>query len=559
MAAATAFIIATVLFFIIPLSVNPYKLTFEQDDSCPLMNPNDGDGDGIPNIWELIGVDINNDGLIDLHLPESNPLRKDIYVHVDYMGNHAPYTVAIDRVISSFADAPVCNPDGTTGIDLHVEIDEEIPHKNFTSISELLNIKQTSFGTSSERSDPNSVNIIDAKMLIYYYSVFAHDQYRHDSGSSGRADGIPGKNFMITLGGCRNPPNCAWAIDPSTGHRTGNVEQQAGTFMHELGHSLGLYHSGAQDSSIDNNYKPNYLSVMNYAFQFPSLVPDRPLDYSRCSIPSLNESNLSEPEGIGPSCPANLPTITYDMSPDGTCYPDPVTITGFAINWNKDDDTTPVDENVRRDTNPWQGRNFCDIIINNELTGHDDWTNLKYLSIGDDTAGVNNATEAFMEEDEEELTDQDIIDQRFLLLEGIKQDIQNVPDAAINISSMASIIGANETARISENVTAAAEIGRSFLTDTIIGVSNATNATNAGVNNATITDLLATNQLDKAIEKLDELQSTMDSFLGGSSANDIISDLGAQQDIFIRIENLKEVLRKQLPEQIPKPNENITN
>jgi hypothetical protein len=555
MAAATAFIIASVLFFIIPLSVNPYKLTFEQDDSCPSMNPNDDDGDGIPNIWELIRVDINNDSLIDLDLPESSPLHKDIYVHVDYMENHAPYTVAIDRVISSFADAPVCNPDGSTGIDLHVEIDEEIPHDDFTSISELLNIKQTSFGTSIERSDPNSVNIIDAKMLIYYYSVFAHDQPRRDSGSSERADSIPGKNFMITLGGCRNPPNCAWAIDPSTGHRTGNVEQQAGTFMHELGHSLGLYHGGPQDSSIDNNYKPNYLSVMNYAFQFPSQVPDRPLDYSRCSIPLLNESNLSEPEGIGPSCPDNLPTITYDMSPDGTCYPDPVTITGFAIKWNKDDDATPVDENVRHDTNPWQGRNFCDIIINSELTGHDDWANLKYLSIGDDTAGVNNASEAFMEE---ELTDQDIIDQRFLLLEGIKQDIQNVPDAAINISCMASIIGANETAGISDNVTAAAaaEVGRNFLTDTIIRVSN---ATNAGVNNATITDLLATNQLDKAIEKLDELQSTMDSFLGGSSGNDIISDLGAQQDIFLRIENLKEVLRKQLPEQIPKPNENVTN
>ena len=32
--------------------------------------------------------------------------------------------------------------------------------------------------------------------------------------------------------------------------------------MHELGHTLGLQHGGADDV----NLKPNYLSVMSYAF-----------------------------------------------------------------------------------------------------------------------------------------------------------------------------------------------------------------------------------------------------------------------------------------------------
>jgi hypothetical protein len=119
---------------------------------------------------------------------------------------------------------------------------------------------------------------------------------------------------------------------------------------------------------------------------------------------------------------------------------------------------------------------------------------------------------------------------------------------------LASNIEANDTAGITSNVTAA-ETGRSFLADTI-GV---TNATAAGVTNATITDLLATNQLDEAIEKLDELQSRTDSSLGGSSGDDIINMPTAQQDIFIKIENLKGVLRKQLPEPIPLSNRNITN
>jgi hypothetical protein len=38
-----------------------------------------------------------------------------------------------------------------------------------------------------------------------------------------------------------------------------------GTFMHELGHNLGLRHAGAGDFPL---YMPNYLSVMNYNYQF---------------------------------------------------------------------------------------------------------------------------------------------------------------------------------------------------------------------------------------------------------------------------------------------------
>ena len=43
---------------------------------------------------------------------------------------------------------------------------------------------------------------------------------------------------------------------------------QAGTLMHELGHNLGLRHGGDDHTK----YKPNYLSVMNYAFQLTGLL-----------------------------------------------------------------------------------------------------------------------------------------------------------------------------------------------------------------------------------------------------------------------------------------------
>jgi hypothetical protein len=48
------------------------------------------------------------------------------------------------------------------------------------------------------------------------------------------------------------------------------------------------------------NCKPNYLSVMNYLFQVRGF-PDGGLDYSSLALGSLNETALSESNGIGPA------------------------------------------------------------------------------------------------------------------------------------------------------------------------------------------------------------------------------------------------------------------
>jgi hypothetical protein len=80
--------------------------------------------------------------------------------------------------------------------------------------------------------------------------------------------------------------------------------QEAGTFMHELGHSLGLRHGGADNV----NYKPNYLSIMNYLFQTnglptfssftPCTVATSRIDYSGSLLRHLVETSLSEAVGI---------------------------------------------------------------------------------------------------------------------------------------------------------------------------------------------------------------------------------------------------------------------
>ena len=88
----------------------------------------DTDDDGLLDVWERSGVDTDNDSLIDLDLPALgvNPLRKDIFVEADYLTasnhSHGPSKDAIQRVVASFANAPIANPDNTTGVQLHVDV-----------------------------------------------------------------------------------------------------------------------------------------------------------------------------------------------------------------------------------------------------------------------------------------------------------------------------------------------------------------------------------------------------------------------------------------------------
>ena len=111
-----------------------------------VLPPNsDADGDGLLNKWEQNGIDVNNDNKIDFILDGANPLHKDLYVEVDYMEFHKPWKQAITDVIDSFENSPLLNPDGITGINLHVDVDEEITHQDTTNLANLVNYKNSTF------------------------------------------------------------------------------------------------------------------------------------------------------------------------------------------------------------------------------------------------------------------------------------------------------------------------------------------------------------------------------------------------------------------------------
>jgi hypothetical protein len=338
----------------------------------------DSDRDGLLDIWETLGIDSNNDGIVDLDLRAlgANPNHKDLFLEIDYMRSdgihdHRPDENAVAVVKKAFANAPIHdNPDGINGITLHVLIDDSdnIPHHDTMNVydreqnswPEFDSNKTAYFGTLSERSDANSVNILEAKRMVYRYCIFIHQYAEWDKAakqwvattSSGIAE-RPGNDFIVSLGAFTN--------------QNGSRDEQAGTLIHELGHTLGLQHGGGDNI----NCKPNYLSVMSYSRQFSDLISDRPLDYSNLTLPTLDEGHLDETVGIGG--PAGGTTVFGPGSPKTASSSGP-------IDWNRDNDGG-TDRDVAVNINDFTFRGIpnpdpsLDTPI---LRGYDDWANLHY-------------------------------------------------------------------------------------------------------------------------------------------------------------------------------------
>ncbi len=371
----------------------------------------DTDGDGLLDGWETNGYDADGNGSIDVNLPAmgANPNRKDLYLEIDYLlaGNHthAPRPTAIGDVVRGFANAPVANPDGTFGVQLHVDIGNVNGAGNVVSVNGASGVVGTwgDYGGGGSQIPEAGNTVIDwdgapgnpgvsffavknmatIRDSIFRYAIFAHQTNQRaavNDCTSGVAKGIPGANFIVSLGGVRSitggGTSACWTADVN-GQSVGSRAEQAGTLMHEFGHTLGLLHGGVD--SINN--KPNYLSVMNYSFQScgvptsPTLfgTPAMPggCDFSRIVLPdvgvSLDETSLDECKGFDNGF-FNFGSADWnaDKTLQGSTCVSP--------------NTTNVSFNVNGDSNDANNNNVVDPgePIIGQLPGANDWASVVY-------------------------------------------------------------------------------------------------------------------------------------------------------------------------------------
>jgi hypothetical protein len=282
-------------------------------------NP-DTDGDALLDGWEVMGING-----IDLPGKGASPLHKDIFVEMDYMerasasNGLAPSDSVLRAIVAAFAASPVTNPDGATGVNIHLERGNLVNYVDDINPYDVVvpQIKAANF-------DP-------AKGPVYHYMIWAN---AYNGGtSSGVSLGIPHSDFIVTLGRWNNGAG-------------GNDQQKIGTFIHELGHNLGRRHGGSDDV----NYKPCHLSVMNYFFQTSGVFHNgtRLFTYQSFPLPGLNEADLIEADGLsGSSALAGYHTEYF--APGGAVLEVPA---DGPIDWNNNGiiDSAPVAVDLNNDT-----------------------------------------------------------------------------------------------------------------------------------------------------------------------------------------------------------------
>jgi nitrous oxidase accessory protein NosD len=285
-------------------------------------NRTDTDGDGLLDSWEVRGYDADQDGTAEVPIDEfgADPRRKDIFVEVDSLtvGGNGPWITQVPRsavygpvvaglsgtlplgegpihrsVEAMFAAAPVENPDGSTGIDLHVDTGQ------FDGGEYLAD---TGIDPTANRSRVRAfrrVHMADRREPIFHYGLVVPN-----ATTAGRAFATESAFFV------------AASVD---GERT-TRGQFASTIAHEIGHSLGLLRTrGTAFDAVDtaNLSTMAYPSVMNYD------APAAALDFSdRCAF---DEWAWLADRSLAPRTPLERPT-----EPRATCLHVDRTVEGGA-------------------------------------------------------------------------------------------------------------------------------------------------------------------------------------------------------------------------------------
>jgi hypothetical protein len=175
----------------------------------------DTDGDGFADGVEYRGDDVYAD---------ADPLRRDVFIEVDYVEGTTLARSDASRLTDVFASAPTPNPDGTTGITLHIYEDRQaLPADTSTTLREY----EERYADEQDTRGYGFHHVLLVSSLPEAQGVIR--QQTHGMVVEDRGEGATGS-----------------------------------TVMHELGHSLGLWSSVATGIDSTDVAWEDYPSVMNY-------------------------------------------------------------------------------------------------------------------------------------------------------------------------------------------------------------------------------------------------------------------------------------------------------
>lgn len=389
--------------------------------------------DGIPDEWKKNGVTINpktgrpagpgeSGEFINLPAMGVSLERPNILIQMDWMQetegkkrNQRLRQASINQVIEAFNKDPETYPGATRpGITLIVDNGPDgtiTPGgKEWGGLSKAKAIPwQLNFltGTRKELSTANFETLVKNNLVpsgrkpIFHYAVAVAKLAAEAGCTSGVTPNRgtkEGFGFIVSLGGERKAGVPCWAAE------VGSENQQTGTFMHELGHAIGLSHGG--EDSINN--KPNYPSIMNYLFQMVGVLrnEERVWDYSREPETALEEKTLTEAGGFG-SFGTN--PLKYGISWVCPTKEEPSKSTSNLkeVDWNCDN-PEKIEAGEGYIVNGTGGREaegkeeLPEILRKLEGTANSDWRRIDFHTggVGTGTAGENDSFPVVERDDE---------------------------------------------------------------------------------------------------------------------------------------------------------------
>lgn len=233
----------------------------------------DVDQDGLPDVAELPDTTWNELPLYDWG---ARPAQRDLFVELDWLppdgfnGTFDPAILprreALDRIRAVYAGR---------GLAVHFDTgrlyhpaagpspaDYDLGGGNQTAWGCTVSLAGTAGATSFYKLKADNTDL--RRLLSFHHALFANalaDVSCNNAGFgvSGVAE-LGGNDLVVTIGRTNLSTATAAGLNQV-------INWQSATLMHELGHNLGLRHGGFEDFG----YKPNYLSVMNYMYQFDGL------------------------------------------------------------------------------------------------------------------------------------------------------------------------------------------------------------------------------------------------------------------------------------------------